>query len=73
MNSIILQIKGLPDAFNSPGVCSNYSVETVTKTAKALENFKSGNAIFTQPINPIKCAGAPQKIAYLAEEYFTKV
>ena len=43
------------------------------KTAQALDNFKSGNAIFTQPINPIKCAGAPQKIAYLAEEYFTKV
>lgn len=66
------KIKGLPDAFSMPGVCSNYSVHTVQKTAKALEEFKEGCAIFTQPINPIKCAGAPQKIMYLADEYFRK-
>ena len=29
-----------------------------------------GNAIFTQPTTPIKCGGAPQKIAYLAADYF---
>lgn len=66
------KIKGLPEAFNAPGVCSNYSFQTVLRTPKALEDFKRGNAIFTQPINPIKCAGAPQKIMYLAEEYFNK-
>src|SRR5699024_12234545 len=31
-----------------------------------------GKAIFTQPGSPIKCAGAPQKIMYLADEYFRK-
>lgn len=66
------RIKGLPEAFSTPGVCSNYSAETVGKTIKALQDFKEGNAIFTFPNTPIKCAGAPQKIMYLAEEYFRK-
>ncbi|XP_035226021.1 sulfide:quinone oxidoreductase, mitochondrial-like [Stegodyphus dumicola] len=66
------KIKGLPAAFESKGVCSNYSSQTVRKTAQALDDFVKGNAIFTQPVNPIKCAGAPQKIMYLAEEYFSK-
>lgn len=66
------RIKGLPDAFQTPGVCSNYSAGTVEKTLEALKNFKEGNAIFTFPNTPIKCAGAPQKIMYLAEDYFNK-
>jgi len=37
-----------------------------------LKNFKGGNAIFTQPTTPIKCGGAPQKIAYLAADYLKK-
>jgi sulfide:quinone oxidoreductase len=37
-----------------------------------MQNFKGGNAIFTQPTTPIKCGGAPQKIAYLAADYFRK-
>ncbi|MCB0470279.1 MAG: NAD(P)/FAD-dependent oxidoreductase, partial [Flavobacteriaceae bacterium] len=36
------------------------------------KNFKGGNALFTQPTTPIKCGGAPQKIAYLAADYFKK-
>ena len=32
--------------------------------------FQGGNALFTLPNTPIKCAGAPQKIMYLAEEIF---
>lgn len=32
-----------------------------------------GNAIFTFPNTPIKCAGAPQKIMYIADSYFRKV
>ncbi|GBN03441.1 Sulfide:quinone oxidoreductase, mitochondrial [Araneus ventricosus] len=67
------KIKGLPDAFSTKGVCSIYSSQYVEKTAKAMEDFQEGNAIFIQPLNPIKCAGAPQKVLYLAEEYFTKL
>jgi len=63
-------IKGLPEAFDTPGVGSNYSVKYVEKTRAAIDNFKGGNALFTFPNSPIKCAGAPQKIMYLAEETF---
>jgi len=66
-------IKGLTDALQMPGVCSNFSPAHVNKTFPAIVNFKSGNAIFTFPNTPIKCAGAPQKIMYLAEDYFRKV
>ncbi|MGR3660517.1 MAG: hypothetical protein ACU0CA_04925 [Paracoccaceae bacterium] len=31
-----------------------------------MQNLKGGNAIFTQPAMPIKCAGAPQKAMYLS-------
>ncbi|XP_061190132.1 sulfide:quinone oxidoreductase, mitochondrial-like [Saccostrea echinata] len=57
---------------NDPQVVSNYAPWTVQKTFKAIKNTKSGNAIFTFPNTPIKCAGAPQKIMYLAEEQFRK-
>lgn len=67
------KIKGLPEAFETPGVCSNYSSQFVTKTYPALKRFSKGNAIFTFPNTPIKCAGAPQKILYLTHEYLNKV
>jgi len=40
---------------------------------EALKGFKEGNAIFTFPNTPVKCAGAPQKAMYISEEYFRKV
>lgn len=66
------RISGLVDALKTPFVGSNYTSETVTKTTEALHNFKRGNAIFTFPSTPIKCPGAPQKIAYLTDEYLRK-
>ncbi|KAM5172389.1 sulfide:quinone oxidoreductase, mitochondrial [Mantella aurantiaca] len=66
------KVKGLPEAFNYPKIGSNYSVKTVEKTWKALQDFKKGNAIFTFPNTPVKCAGAPQKIMYLSDEYLRK-
>ena len=62
------KIKGLPEAFDTPGVGSNYSHKYVERTDKAIREFKGGVALFTLPSTPIKCAGAPQKIMYLAEE-----
>ena len=69
------QIKGLPEALERPDSCvvSNYSPKTVTKTWDNLKSFKGGNAIFTFPPMPIKCPGAPQKIMYLADDYWRKV
>lgn len=66
------KIKGLPEAFKYPKIGSNYSVNTVEKTWKALQDFKKGNAVFTFPNTPVKCAGAPQKIMYLADAYLRK-
>jgi sulfide:quinone oxidoreductase len=63
-------LEGLPEALKADNVCSNYI--DPNKTWKLINNFKGGNAVFTQPTTPIKCGGAPQKIMYLAEEYFRK-
>ncbi|KAK0055769.1 sulfide:quinone oxidoreductase mitochondrial [Biomphalaria pfeifferi] len=65
------KVKGLIDALEEdPAVASNYHFKWVNKTFQALQQVNGGNAIFTFPNTPIKCAGAPQKIMYLAEEYF---
>lgn len=66
------KIKGLPDALGRNGVCSNYSYDSVASTWENIRNFRGGNAVFNFPPPPIKCAGAPQKIMYLADDYFRK-
>jgi sulfide:quinone oxidoreductase len=63
-------IEGLTESLGQGKVCSNYT--DPKHTWKVLERFNGGNAIFTQPTTPIKCGGAPQKIAYLAADYFKK-
>jgi len=60
-------IKGLKEAFGKNGVCSNYVDPRYTW--ELMQKFKGGNALFTQPITPIKCPGAPQKIMYLMADY----
>ncbi|WP_035351769.1 FAD/NAD(P)-binding oxidoreductase [Edaphobacter aggregans] len=64
------KIPGLAESVGKNGVCSNYSYETVESTWKNIREFTGGTAIFTQPLPPIKCGGAPQKIMYLADSYF---
>lgn len=63
-------IPGLEEALAKGVVCSNYIDPEYTW--KCLQDFKGGNAIFTQPTTPIKCGGAPQKIMYLAADYFKR-
>jgi sulfide:quinone oxidoreductase len=63
-------IEGLTEAIDKGVVCSNYT--DPKHTWEVIKNFKGGNAVFTQPTTPIKCGGAPQKIAYLAADYFRK-
>lgn len=63
-------IDGLREAIDKGVVCSNYT--DPKHTWDVIKNFKGGNAVFTQPTTPIKCGGAPQKIAYLAADYFKK-
>jgi sulfide:quinone oxidoreductase len=66
------KIPGLAESVGQPGtgVTSNYSYETVAATWDAIRSFRGGTALFTEPITPVKCGGAPQKIMYLAEEVF---
>ena len=63
----------MPEAFETPGVCSNYHQDYVKKTFPSIQNFKEGNALFTFPNTPIKCAGAPQKIMYITDYHFRQV
>lgn len=61
-------ISGLQDALSNPDapVSSIYSYDTCDKTSRNLADFSKGKALFTHPAGPVKCAGAPQKIMWLA-------
>lgn len=63
-------IEGLKDTIDKNEVCSNYTDPDYTW--KVLQEFKGGRALFTQAATPIKCGGAPQKIMYLADDYWQK-
>lgn len=63
-------IEGLPEAMEKGVVCSIYT--DPEHTWEQFKKFKGGNAVFTQPTTPIKCGGAPQKIAYLMGDYLKK-
>ncbi len=64
------KIPGVTDTLGRNGVSSNYTYDLAPKTWDFIRNTKSGSAVFTMPSGPIKCAGAPQKIAYLACDYW---
>ena len=66
------KVEGLEETIGRNGVCSNYLPAHAEYTWEAIKSFKGGTAIFTQPPMPIKCAGAPQKIMYLAADNFRK-
>ncbi|EHR51195.1 NAD(FAD)-dependent dehydrogenase [Saccharomonospora marina XMU15] len=66
------RVPGLTDALASGPVSSNYRADLAPKTWELIRNLRSGTAVFTHPTGPIKCGGAPQKIAYLAADYWRK-
>jgi len=66
------KVKGLREALETDSVSSNYLLHLAPKTWRLIERFRGGTALFTHPAGPIKCAGAPQKIMYLAADYFRK-
>ncbi|KAI3392752.1 hypothetical protein diail_5231 [Diaporthe ilicicola] len=67
-------INGLPEALADPDspVSTIYSYETCDKAHGTISKLQKGNAIFTQPAGVIKCAGAPQKIMWLAADGWTR-
>lgn len=64
--------EGLTDTLGRNGVSSNYSYELAPRTWEFIRNTRSGTAVFAMPSGPIKCAGAPQKIAYLACDHWRR-
>jgi sulfide:quinone oxidoreductase len=66
------KIDGLTETLGHNGVTSNYLPDYAPYTWKLLQGMRSGKAIFTSPGTPVKCGGAPQKIMYLAGDYFRR-
>ncbi len=65
-------IAGLRGNLGTNGICSNYAYDQCEGTWETIRSFRGGTALFTMPPQPIKCAGAPQKICYLAEDAFRR-
>jgi sulfide:quinone oxidoreductase len=63
-------VAGLPEAMRTPSVSSNYVLDSTADTWRNIQAMRGGTALFTMPAGPIKCAGAPQKIAYLSADYW---
>ncbi|VDK51738.1 unnamed protein product [Anisakis simplex] len=63
-------VEGLPEALQLKGVNSVYLPHLAQKTNQELQAFPGGQAVYTFPNTPIKCAGAPQKIMYISDEIF---
>ncbi|KWX22511.1 pyridine nucleotide-disulfide oxidoreductase [Mycolicibacterium wolinskyi] len=63
---------GLSETLGKNGVSSNYRFDLAPRTWDLIRNMRSGSAVFAMPSGPIKCAGAPQKIAYLASDFWRK-
>lgn len=66
------KIEGLDATLGQNGVTSNYRHDLAPYTWDCIRSFSGGTALFTQPAMPIKCAGAPQKILYLAADRFRR-
>jgi sulfide:quinone oxidoreductase len=64
------KIEGLKEGLGKNGVVSIYDYNQVDYTAQQIQKFQGGNAVFVMPPPPIKCAGAPQKVMYIAENIF---
>lgn len=66
------RVPGVTDTLGRGGVSSNYRFDLAPRTWEFIRNLRSGTAVFTMPSGPIKCGGAPQKIAYLASDHWRK-
>lgn len=69
-------IKGLPEALEmgtkESGVGTIYSYKNCDSVWDAIQDFGGKKAIFTQPKGIIKCAGAPQKLMWMARSQWER-
>jgi len=63
---------GLAATLGRDGVSSNYSYDLAPKMWQFIRETRSGTAVFTMPTGALKCGGAPQKIVYLACDYWRR-
>jgi sulfide:quinone oxidoreductase len=66
------KVPGLTDTLGRNQVSSNYRIDLAPRTWEFIQETRDGVALFTMPPGPIKCAGAPQKIAYLAADWWRR-
>lgn len=66
------KVPGVSETLGKDGVSSNYLPEAAPTTWEFIRGMRRGTAVFSMPSGPIKCAGAPQKIAYLAADYWRR-
>ncbi|KAJ1502805.1 hypothetical protein HMI54_008663 [Coelomomyces lativittatus] len=65
------KVSGLEHALlHHEGISTNYHPQYVQRTELVMKSLMKGHAVFTMPSTPIKCAGAPQKIMYLADSHW---
>ncbi|MEV0676338.1 FAD/NAD(P)-binding oxidoreductase [Actinosynnema sp. NPDC050436] len=64
------RLDGLADAVGHDGVSSNYTGPHAVEMWRFIREARTGSAVFAMPSGPIKCGGAPQKIAYLAADHW---
>lgn len=67
-------IKGLAEALKNKDalVSSIYGYDTCDKVFPNVKKLQGGDALFTQPLGVIKCAGAPQKVMWLALDHWKR-
>lgn len=65
-------VDGLADTIGTNHVTSNYRADLAPYTWDLVRSTTSGTALFTMPAGPIKCAGAPQKAAYLSADWWRR-
>ncbi len=66
------KVPGVSETLGERGVSSNYRFDLAPRTWEFIRGLRGGTAIFTMPPGPVKCAGAPQKIAYLAADWWRR-
>jgi sulfide:quinone oxidoreductase len=66
------KVSGLAETLGRDGVSSNYRPDLAPRTWEFIRATRGGTALFTMPAGPVKCAGAPQKIAYLAADWWRR-
>jgi sulfide:quinone oxidoreductase len=66
------KVPGLTETLGRNQVSSNYRFDLAPRTWDFIRDTTGGTALFTMPPGPIKCAGAPQKIAYLAADWWRR-